>query len=122
MRRCCAAITAAGLLGIGWTPCTAVRADQLELERRSSVSYRCGGGEQIKASYYGLPDRSLDFVRLQLPDGRELTLPQVSSASGARFSADRDFTWWIKGNSGFLQQRDAQGQWRVTLNACDSAT
>ncbi len=120
--RCCMAFTAVALFGVGSTPSTAFSADQPELERRSSVSYRCGGGEQIDATYYGLRDRSLDFVRLQLPDGRELTLPEVASASGARFSADREFTWWIKGTSGFLQRRDAQGEWRVTLNGCDSAT
>ena len=90
------------------------------LQRGESVRYRCGGGEQIDATYYGLKDRSLSFVRLTLPDGRQLTLPQLSSASGARYSADQDTTWWTKGDGGFLQERDSRGDWRVTLDACDA--
>ena len=85
--------------------------------RRTTAST---GGERLEATYYELRDRSLAFVRLRLPDGRQLTLPQIASASGARFSADRELTWWIKGNSGFLQQRDSEGEWRVTLKDCDS--
>ena len=90
------------------------------LQRGESVRYRCGGGEKIDATYYGLKDRSLSFVRLTLPDGRQLTLPQLSSASGARYSADQDTTWWTKGDGGFLQERDSRGDWRVTLDACDA--
>lgn len=88
------------------------------VERGESFRYRCEGGQIIKATYYSLNDHSLSFVRIQLPDGRRLTLPEVMSASGARFSSDQDVIWWIKGNSGFVQQRDAKGQWAVTMNSC----
>ena len=89
------------------------------VERVSQQRYRCGGGQTIEATYYSLDDRSLRFVRLLLPDGRRLTLPQVMSASGERFSADQDVTWWVKGNSGFVQQRNQRGDWTVTLDSCD---
>ena len=115
-------LAAAILLGGLSSPHGSTKADEPKLQRGSSVSYLCSGGELLDATYYELRDRSLAFVRLRLPDGRELTLPQIASASGARFSADRDLTWWIKGNRGFLQQRDAQGEWRVTLKDCDSTT
>ena len=88
------------------------------VERGDSFRYRCEGGQTIKATYYSLNDRSLSFVRLQLPDGRRLTLPEVMSASGARFSSDQDVIWWIKGNSGFVQQRDEKGKWTITLSSC----
>lgn len=93
--------------------------DDVTLIRVSSIRYRCGGGEQLLATYYTLLDRSLGFVRLRIPDGRLLTLPSVMSADGERFSTDRDFTWWIKGQSGFLQQRDSEGAWRITVQNCD---
>ena len=110
----------AALFGGLWNSLIAVKAEEPRIHRGASVSYRCSGGEQVEATYYELRDRSLAFVRLRLPDGRQLTLPQIASASGARFSADRELTWWIKDNSGFLQQRDSEGEWRVTLKDCDS--
>ena len=119
MFRC---LAAAALLGGFSSSLLCLKAEELSLQKASSASYRCSGGEQLEATYYGLRDGSLAFVRLRLPDGRQLTLPQISSASGARFSADSEFTWWIKGNSGFLQQRDSHGKWNVTLKDCDSVT
>ncbi len=113
---------AAVLLGGLSSPHGSVRADEPKLQTGSRVSYLCSGGKRLEATYYQLRDRSLAFVRLRLPEGRELTLPQIASASGARFSAEQDFTWWIKGTSGFLQRRDAQGEWQVTLKDCDSTT
>ena len=113
-------IAAAALLGGLGSSLIAVKSEEPRLQRGASVSYRCSSGERLEATYYELRDRSLAFVRLRLPDGRQLTLPQIASASGARFSADRELTWWIKGNSGFLQQRDSEGEWRVTLKDCDS--
>ena len=115
-------LAAAALLGGLSSSLLSIKAEEPSLQRGSNVSYRCGGGERLEATYYELRDRSLAFVRLRLPNGRELTLPQIASASGARYSADSDLTWWIKGNSGFLQKRDAQGDWRVTLKDCDSTT
>ena len=110
----------AALFGGLWNSFIAVKAEEPRLQQRASMSYRCSGGERLETTYYELRDRSLAFVRLRLPDGRQLTLPQIALASGARFSADRELTWWIKGNSGFLQQRDSEGEWRVTLKDCDS--
>ena len=119
--RCLAAASVFGALGSFLLPVQAdPPTDEPTLQRGESVNYLCERGERLEATYYALSDQSLAFVRLRLPDGRQQTLPQIASASGARFSADSDLTWWIKGNSGFLQQRNAQGAWRVTLNDCDS--
>ena len=82
----------AALLGGLWNSLIAVKAEEQQLQQGASVSYRCSGGEVLEATYYELRDRSLAFVRLRLLDGRQLTLPQIASASGARFSADRELT------------------------------
>ena len=106
------AITLPGTVLVGLIGLSVVEADTLR--------YRCGDGQIIEAKYGSLSDQSLSFVRLSLPDGRLLTLPQVASASGARYSADHAFTWWSKGKSGFLQERDDNGEWRITLDSCDA--
>ena len=93
--------------------------DEVAVIRVSSIRYRCSDGEQLQATYYSLRDRSLSFVRLQLPDGRLLTLPQLVSANGQRFSTDRDFTWWSTGQGSFLKNRDSKGEWRISLQNCD---
>ena len=114
-----AAAAAMALLGGVHSPWAFPNQDDVTLIRGSSIRYRCGGGEQLQATYYSLRDRSLAFVRLRLPDGRLLTLPAVASGSGERFSSDRDFTWWSTWRGSFLQKRDSKGEWRISLQNCD---
>ena len=110
------------LLGGVHSPWAFANQDDVTLIRNSSIRYRCGGGEQLQATYYSLRDRSLAFVRLRLPDGRLLTLPAVASGSGERFSADHNFTWWTTGRGSFLQKRDSKGEWRISLRNCNPET
>jgi len=77
------------------------------------VTYQRTDGESITVAYYTLSDNSLNFVKLHFSDGRELTLPQVVSASGARYTDERDWEWWIKGESAMLRTRDGYGQWQT---------
>ena len=74
-----AAAAAMVLLGGVHSPRVFANQDDVTLIRGSSIRYRCGGGEQLQATYYSLRDRSLAFVRLRLPDGRLLTLPAVDN-------------------------------------------
>ena len=108
------------MLAIASSGCAALAASEqpLKLAPESTVHYSCAGGKQIVARYGGLSDGSLNFVRLTLPKGEQITLPQVASGSGARFSVDQDVTWWSKGTGGFLQRRDANGQWQTSLDSC----
>lgn len=108
------------MLAIASSGCAALAASEqpLQLAPESTVHYRCAGGQQVVARYAGLSDGSLNFVRLTLPKGQQITLPQVASGSGARFSADQDVTWWTKRTGGFLQRRDAKGQWQISLDSC----
>jgi len=108
------------MLAIASSGCAALAASEqpLRLTAETTVHYSCAGGKQVVARYSGLSDGSLNFVRLTLPKGEQITLPQVASGSGARFSADQDVSWWSKGRGGFLQRRDAKGQWQTSLDSC----
>jgi membrane-bound inhibitor of C-type lysozyme len=80
-------------------------------------TYRCDDGKII-ARYYRLSDGSLPFVRLLFPDGREYTLPQILSASGARYTDEAELVWWIKGEEAFVEVRDDDGQWVTLYESC----
>lgn len=85
-----------------------------------SVTYQCENGDRITAKYYSLSDNSLNFVKVILPDGKEQTLPQGLSASGARYTDDRELVWWIKGDSARLEVRDNEGNWQTRYNNCQT--
>lgn len=75
------------------------------------VYYSGEQGERFVARYGSLGDGSLHFVRVQLPDGREFTLPQVVSASGVRYTDERELVWWTHQQAVHVEIRDAQGNW-----------
>jgi membrane-bound inhibitor of C-type lysozyme len=76
------------------------------------VIYQSGKGDRIVARYFSLSDKSLDFVKLALPGGKQYTLPCVLSASGARYTDERALVWWTKGDTAFAEVRDENGQWQ----------
>jgi hypothetical protein len=69
-------------------------------------------GRPSIAKTAGIDDATFyaDKVELMLSDGRSLSLPQVMSASGARYAnKDESFVFWNKGNYG-LYHRGRSGQ------------
>jgi hypothetical protein len=65
-------------LVIGLLPRSALAEGRHDIPRvvpGPQVVYRCAGGSELVASYFSLSDRSLDFVRLRLPEGQRSTLP-----------------------------------------------
>lgn len=71
----------------------------------ASQNYTCSEHTRVKAVYYRLSDGSLNFVKLTVKkDGAttRYTLPQIVSASGARYTSEQDVQWWSKGKGGFL--------------------
>lgn len=87
-----------------WPPCSPPPGDAAEdgplaVVGGDSVVYECRRGEWLTARYYGLSEGSLHFVKVFLPDGRELALPQILSASRARYTDDAELLWWAKGDS-----------------------
>lgn len=79
----------------------------------ASQNYTCSEHTRVKAVYYRLSDASLNFVKLTVTKEGAITrytLPQIVSASGARYSSEQDVQWWSKGRMGFLSlQHDAEG-------------
>lgn len=64
--------------------------------------FRCGAGKSVDAVF---SNGSRSSVSLVLPDGRNLSLPQARSASGARYAnADQSFVFWNKGNTASIEQ------------------
>jgi membrane-bound inhibitor of C-type lysozyme len=76
------------------------------------IIYKSDSGDRIIARYFTLSDRSLDFVKVTLPIGKEYTLPHVLSASGVRYTDDFELVWWTKGNTAFAEVRDENGHWK----------
>ena len=111
MKGCCMVILLAGCAAIA-------REETLTVRPGERVAYRCEGGERIEATYYSLSDKSLDFVKVRLPDGGEITLPQALSASGVRYTNDVEWVWWTKGDSAFAETRDSGGGWQIKYNNC----
>ena len=58
-----------------------------------------------------MQDNKQDKVSLVL-DGKQLTLPQVRAASGAKYS-DNQYTFWSKGNTAFVERDE-----KVIINDC----
>lgn len=90
----------------------------LRVMLQSHVVYQCEHEALIAARYYSLTDDSLHFVKLTLPDGAQFTLPNVLSASGARYTDDVELIWWSKGDNAFAQHRDQNGQWQDLYLEC----
>ena len=53
-------------------------------------------------------------VKLTLSDGRELSVPQAVSGSGARYAnSNETFVFWNKGNTAFIEENG-----KTTYSGC----
>ncbi len=77
------------------------------------VYYRSDKGDHFVARYGSLSDGSLHFVKVEMPDGKEYTLPQVVSASGVRYTDERELVWWTHQGTVRVDVRDADGNWET---------
>ena len=77
------------------------------------VYYRSENGDRFVAKYGSLSDGSLHFVKLKMPDGQEYTLPQALSASGVRYTDEREIVWWTHRGTVRVDVRDAEGAWKT---------
>ncbi len=88
---------------------------------RSELTVKLGGpqyfatekGDCVAARYGQLSDDSLHFVKVTMPDGREYTLPAAISASGARYTDERELVWWEHQGTVRVDLRDTDGKWRT---------
>lgn len=77
------------------------------------VYYKSKNGDQFVARYGSLSDGTLHFVKVKMPDGREYTLHQAVSGSGARYTDDREIAWWEHHGSIRIDVRDSEGKWKT---------
>ncbi|MGV8059675.1 MAG: MliC family protein [Smithellaceae bacterium] len=98
--------------------CCILKKDSLTVRGGENVTYQCENGDRIVARYYSLSDDSLNFVKIILPAGKEQTLSQALSASGVRYTDDRELVWWIKGDSARMETRDRDGNWQLKHKDC----
>ncbi len=77
------------------------------------VYYRSDDGDQFVAKYGSLSDGSLYFVKVKMPDGQDYTLPQVVSASGVKYTDEREIVWWTHQGTVRVDVRDAEGRWKT---------
>jgi len=73
--------------------------------------WRSQTGERFVARYGSLSDDSLRFVKVTMPDGRQWTLPQAVSASGARYTDERELVWWEHQGTVRVDVRRDDGRW-----------
>jgi membrane-bound inhibitor of C-type lysozyme len=85
----------------------------LTVQMSQPVYYRSPNGDDFAARYGSLSDDSLHFVKVQMPDGREYTLPQVVSASGVRYTDERELLWWTHQGTVMVEIRNAEGNWEM---------
>ncbi len=83
----------------------------LTVELGPPVYYRGDNGDLFVARYGSLSDRSLYFVKVIMPDRQEYTLPQIVSASGVRYTDEREIVWWTHKGTVRVDVRDEQGEW-----------
>jgi membrane-bound inhibitor of C-type lysozyme len=91
---------------------------ELHIKKDAVVTYNCENGADIRAEYFSLSDSSLHFVKIFMPDGKEYTLPQVVSGSGARYTEGREIEWWIKGDSVMIKRHTDEGDWTAIFHKC----
>ena len=77
------------------------------------VYYKSDNGDHFEARYGSLSDGTLHFVKVKMPDGKEYTLPQAISGSGARYTDDREIVWWEHQGKVRVDTRDAEGKWKT---------
>lgn len=83
----------------------------------SDVTYQCEQNPNFFVRYFSLSDKSLSFVKLQLDNNHQITLPQQPSASGGSYT-NGSIKWITKGTSGMLEVIDQNQTWQTMLADC----
>ncbi len=105
----CVFVVALVLLSGG---CVKSGAGKPEINAGGEYLYECSDGSTVKANFYSLSDDSLYFVKVSMED-KEYTLPQLVSASGARYSDEREVEFWVKGDEVTISRMNDDGEWNV---------
>lgn len=73
----------------------------LQVKKITDVVYENAEGKKLQVVFYSLSDNSLNFVKVNY-DEKQYTLPQLISASGARYSDEFSMEFWVKGNTAYV--------------------
>lgn len=78
----------------------------------NEVYFGCANDKTVYAKFYA------HKVDLDLSDGRKVTIPQIVSASGARYAnTDESFVFWNKGDTATIEEKSAGGM-LTTFESC----
>ncbi len=75
--------------------------------------YENNDGKSLSVVFYKLSDSSLQFVKVDY-NNKTYTLPQLVSASGARYSDEFSMEFWIKGNTAYVTTDFGKNEKRET--------
>jgi membrane-bound inhibitor of C-type lysozyme len=80
-----------------------------------SATFNCKNNTYIKAKFY---NKDPSYVELVLSTGKNITLSQSISASGARYTnTDETFVFWNKGDTAFIEENG-----RRTFDNCQTTS
>lgn len=85
--------TIAVIAGIFLVNVALAKTAPLTIKKGARILYQCENKVNAVATYYGLSDNSLSFVKVTTK-GKTFTLPQAVSASGSRYSDNLTMEWW----------------------------
>ena len=100
------------ILTLSLSGCRTNADPELRVDIGPPVYYRSDQGDLFIARYGSLSDASLDFVKVEMPDGRAYTLPAVLSGSGVRYTDERQLVWWLHQGTVRVDSRRADGTWK----------
>ena len=78
--------------------------------RWKAYEYTCEGGTKMSVQVAG------DLAKVLFQD-RQYLMKQTPAADGARYS-DEKLAWWSKGESGFLQEENPEGDGKILAKDC----
>ena len=113
------------ILGISIVGCRSDKKDgeqlTVKISNYTSILYRTENKENLRAKYYSSADNKENYVLLILPNDDEITLTEVVSASGARYSDGDKYEWWTKGPQGILKTTPKKGAAPIYLQCVSIA-
>ncbi len=87
----------------------------------TTQTYSCDRGVEVPATYVNGPDQSLVVIHVE---GRQITLLNEPSASGARYGWPSDgsnYVWWTKGDEATLYWKTPEGEAPLLTCAAQSS-
>ncbi len=75
--------------------------EKIELQGSAPITYKCEDNKTVIAQYFNSEDTGISMVKMTL-DSKTNFLPQVVSASGARYTTNMGIEWWTNDDEALL--------------------